>query len=234
MSVLQAGEKVALLRSYAQRFGLWTMVETGVYMGSCSGLQMLDDLESLVVIDYQQQNIDRLPNDPRLLACLGDSAGVLPILLAERSYDRWINGPALFWLDAHAIDANEGAPSCPLRLELEAIVSWAHGAGSVILIDDLRLMQPESEYVRELGWPTLGELRELADAPGFWICEEGDDIMRLTPRRGAAVPESKDKDKPKDEEQQKKDGGKPEPASGEQQENPELYAEMQARGLRAC
>ena len=99
----------------------------------------------------------------------GDSAYLLPMLLASR------NGPAFFWLDAHLVEEAYEENSSPLDAELAAILAWPHAAGSVVLIDDVRMMGRE-------GWPAVrGVLEQAYVRPGHWAMEVKDDILRLTP-----------------------------------------------------
>ena len=163
-------DKSGLLRSYAATFKCRTLVETGIYQGRGSG----DWFPNYVAVDYQTSNcaaMRRSRPDARVLQ--GDSALVLRDLLGD---EHELETPVLFWLDAHAISEEEDAPTiCPVVGELEAIIGWEHAPSSVVLIDDLWGMGSHR------GWPTLGELRELADR-GPWNRVEQDGYMALTPR----------------------------------------------------
>lgn len=180
-AVLDAPGKVLLLAEYLDAWGLRTLVETGLYLGGGSGFGVLDRLERYVVIDAQ---MDNCRDASRHLADLGawtplwgvhcgDSARVLPAQLPL------LDGPALFWLDAHAISADEGLPGFPLVRELEAVASWEHGPRSVVLVDDLRMMDGGLD-----GSPGLDWIRGYADSCELWDRAERDDVMRLTPRGG--------------------------------------------------
>ena len=171
--MLDATGKVELLRSLAVGRGYRVGVETGIYEGSGSLLQLHPEpLEVLYVLDLQVENVRRAKAaKPSATMVLGDSAWTIEAVCGR------IASPALFWLDAHLIE-NDGELvelfPCPLLDELEAIM--AHGLywGSTVLIDDLRLCNGS------FGWPRLDEVRSLVDE--CWLREEADDIMLLTPR----------------------------------------------------
>jgi hypothetical protein len=122
-------------RRYARDFALINFVETGTYLGdtiselastfhTCFTVELSDSLHAAAT--------QRLSAFSNVNCLLGDSASVLPQIL------RSLDGPALFWLDAHAsggATANSGRG--PIFGELDAI--FAHGCKAhVILIDDAR------------------------------------------------------------------------------------------------
>lgn len=163
---LAYGEKIQVLRAYASEYKLTTMVETGLYNGSGSGMQMRDLIEQYIVVDIDIEQIKAAKSRGADKVWWGDSAEQMPRLL------RTLDGPALFWLDAHLVAEAGEQNSSSLSGELAAILAWPHAAASVILIDDLRMFGRE-------GWPTLTGLRE--QVAGWWELLEADDIMRLTP-----------------------------------------------------
>jgi hypothetical protein len=163
-----AYDKSGLLRDYVARYAACSLVETGLYQGHGSGMDVPG--VDYLAIDWQPENVDAARGAGYRAAC-GDSAVVLADVIGH------VAAPALFWLDAHAISDDEGSPTvCPLMGELAAIIGWEHAGSSVVLIDDLWGMGT----IR--GWPTLDELREAADAPGLWDRDEEMGVMRLTPR----------------------------------------------------
>ncbi len=165
----ELADKRALLRDYALAYPRGVFVETGIYANGCSALALADLFDECHVIDVDlAQCIAVNRASERVSAYWGDSALVLPLLLAQ------IDRPALFWLDAHAISEDEGLPPCPLVAELEAVAAWAHGAASVVLVDD----------AHGLGvlptWPSLGEVTYLAQR--HWRTTVQDDVIRCLPR----------------------------------------------------
>lgn len=174
---LGMAEKRQVIRSYLGRHRLRTLVETGLYQGRGSGMEMLDLLDTYVVVDNDVENCEAAREVcPAAEVICGDSAKVLPGILTG------LSGSALFWLDAHSWVGEEfgdDPPGSPLLAELAAITAWEHAAGSVVLIDDLRQMADQP--LAQPGWPLLTELRKAA---GLWVQHEQDDILRLTPRSG--------------------------------------------------
>lgn len=167
--MLNPSGKIAVLREYAERFGLRTGVETGIYVGHGSMMEMQDVLDTIILLDFDHLNCAAaMQACPRATVVCGDSRWTLPTVLTR------LDEPALFWLDAHLIEIDgplTGDYPCPLLDELDAIARLAR-AGSVILVDDLRQMG-------ENGWPTIERLREKAHAHWGQV-EEADDIMRIT------------------------------------------------------
>ena len=168
-------EKLVVLADYRDRYGLKTMVETGLYLGRGSGMSL--NFPRYIVIDHQQSNCDSAQADGFDTRC-GDSGDLLPGVLAE------LDGPALIWLDAHGVDDDfPGFPDFPLFRELAAIAICAgpNSSDHVVLIDDIEMMKGGAESPLA-GSSTLTELRTVVDNYGLWDREETDEIMRLTPR----------------------------------------------------
>ena len=162
--MLGAAEKPAVLRSYGNAYKLDILIETGLYNGHGSGMGL--HFPIYYVIDVQEENV-RIAREYGYDAWLGDSADVLPTLLSM------VSRPALFWLDAHNTSGYDESPDCPLMRELDAILAWPYHAASVVLIDDVRLMNGEFE------WPTLAEV-EAKLSP--WSVSLADDILRAVPK----------------------------------------------------
>lgn len=168
-------DKSLLLKEYAARFGVRTLVETGLYQGRGSGMDV--QVDRYVAIDWQQSNCElALEIAPQGIYHCGDSAEIIATLLDNPGFSGQAL-PFMFWLDAHALDEDEGAPTvCPLLGELDAIVRWQYAQSSVVLIDDLWAMG------QLRGWPTLDELRERVEGCWWWDRDEQDGVMRLTPK----------------------------------------------------
>jgi hypothetical protein len=158
--------KVAVLRSYAERYPGRAFVETGLYQGRGSGEHLADLCSPLIALDMQERNC--ADARPRYTAVLeGDSGERLPEAL------ELLDAPAIFWLDAHLVDEYDGRQErmCPLLDELAAIRAWPHGYASVVLIDDYRLF----------GSPGLPSVAEVEAAASGWAWALADDIVRLEP-----------------------------------------------------
>lgn len=177
MSLLGPQEKQLVLAEYWERFGPFRfVVETGIYNGQGSCYQFEDRAEVMAIeADPESAAAGRYGgHDVRT----GDSRTLLPRLLASR------DGPALFWLDAHSVSETDAPGDSPLLEELAAIIAWPHAAGSVVLVDDVRLMARD-------GWPSLVDVWNLClrmtGRSGFWDWNDHDDILRLTPWEHAKI-----------------------------------------------
>ncbi len=170
-----AEDKINLLVDYGQRYDLDTLIETGLYNGNGSGMHS-DAFRRYEIIDCQAENV-RSARERGYRCWYGDSGELLPTLLGT------LDGPALFWLDAHAIQDDDSAwPDFPLQRELQAVAAWPpHGANSVVLIDDLWMFGPDSSQPLR-GAPHLDALRSQVNELDLWQVEEADEIMRLTPK----------------------------------------------------
>jgi FkbM family methyltransferase len=115
---------------------------------------------------------------------LGDSAAEVPGILRE------LDGPAVFWLDAHwsAGDTGKGSVECPVLEELGAI--YAHRPDHVVLIDDARYFlcpPPPPHDSRE--WPAFTTLNEFLQRqrPAPVVQVVGDVIVAVPAALGEAV-----------------------------------------------
>ncbi len=142
--------KQLALKTFASRFRLGVLVETGTYQGdmvrALAGVfDRIYSIELDAGLCRQAQTRFRRQRHIRILH--GDSARQLPAILAE------LRQPALFWLDAHytGAHAGKGDTNTPIMKELADI--FAHPIKQhVILIDDARLFVGKDDY------PTVGEL----------------------------------------------------------------------------
>ncbi len=167
--------KHGVIRAYADRFAIRTLVETGTYTGGT-----IDALSGRFRRIYSIELDDalyararaRFAERPHVTILHGDSAHVLPSVLRE------LDAPALFWLDGHYSGPGtaKGKRETPILEEIRAIL--AHPvADHVILIDDARVFGSWPDY------PTLEEFRHLiaTTARRLHFTLE-DDIIRLTPK----------------------------------------------------
>jgi hypothetical protein len=159
----QAG-KADVLAGYFTHYNPKTVIETGVWEGWGSCFQF-HTRANVIAIEQNDDSAERArANGYNVIT--GDSATVLPQLIAQ------LDHPVMFWLDAHTVEWIDGHGSCPLLDELQVIREWEHGPASVVLIDDVRMMD-------EPGWPGLPAV--LAAAGDTWQHVVEDDILRLTP-----------------------------------------------------
>jgi len=168
--------KHGVIRQYAERYGIRTLVETGTYKGGT-----IDALSRHFRRIYSIELDDALYARARVrFAALahvtivhGDSAHVLPTVLRE------LATPALFWLDGHYSGPGtaKGQRETPILEEIHAILSHPIRT-HIILIDDARVFGTWPDY------PTLEEFQTLiaTTAPHLHFALEAD-IIRLTPKK---------------------------------------------------
>ena len=164
--------KQRLVKSYARRFGLDVLVETGTFHGdmldACRG-----EFRKLYSIEVNKQLYlsarERFARCPQITLVPGDSALVLPVVLKA------VDGPALFWLDAHAMQgmSNRSLPVTPIVDELNQVLDSGIGK-YVVLIDDARLFTGGAAY------PSLAEVESLvrSRSPGCVFAVK-DDVVRI-------------------------------------------------------
>ncbi len=169
--------KERTIKSYARRFGLPSLVETGTYLGDTVHA-MRGVFRRIYSIEIDEAlakaAAERFVHDAHVTIIRGDSGTELPALLPR------LSGPCLFWLDGHYSGGiTSGAEGgSPIIKELTAILDHATRASDVILVDDARL------FVGAGGYPQLSEVEELVRSQKRqldYMVE--DDIIRITPRR---------------------------------------------------
>ncbi|HUL02547.1 MAG TPA: hypothetical protein VLV16_04845 [Gemmatimonadales bacterium] len=166
--------KQRLLRAYAERYGLRTLVETGTYRGDMVEA-MRPVFEKIVSIELGQDLFTaarkRFKRVAHVELIQGDSATEL-----RRVVER-LDRPSLFWLDGHysAGETARGQKDTPIYEELDQILG-ARDLGHVIVIDDARAFGSDPAY------PSIDELRAfvLAKRPGARISIQ-DDSIRIEP-----------------------------------------------------
>lgn len=172
-------QRAEILRDYAKRHRLGTLVETGTAEGFTTWL-LRGDFEVIHTIEIEghlwDQAKERFRLYPQIHCWLGDSAKVLPQILSD------IIGPALIWLDGHWCGSgpNPNGPDTPIRDELPLVLDdpgW-----HVVLIDDARCFREGTDWERErYDWPTLTWVKETAERFGYDY-NLADDVIRLIPR----------------------------------------------------
>jgi hypothetical protein len=163
-----------MLRDYQKKFNCDILIETGTCFG-----------EMVFALKRVFQEIHTIELDDKLAARAkkiflkykhihvhqGDSTFLLQQLLEK------VNGPVLFWLDAHysgGITA-KAALNTPIVAELSTIFNQRSDE-NIILIDDAR------EFIGKNDYPTLEELKRIVKklAPSYSF-ETDMDIIRITP-----------------------------------------------------
>lgn len=155
--------KQRVLREYAVRFQLQTLIETGTQYGQMISA-MRKQFRDIYSIELDDANyalaIGTFAQYRHIHLLHGDSAVELPRLLPS------ISEPCLFWLDGHTHET-------PIMEELRAVFN--HGPyRHVILIDDAHCFDSSKYY------PTLQAVRDLAaqNYPGATL-EVRDNIIRI-------------------------------------------------------
>jgi SAM-dependent methyltransferase len=165
--------KQRAVRSYAKRYGVKTLVETGTYLGDMVEA-MKKDFKQVYSIelskDLYEKAKERFDGEGNIELIHGDSATELGVLLDK------LDHPALFWLDGHysAGITARGEKDTPIYEELEHI--FKHKIpGHVVLIDDAR------EFGTDPAYPSVEELTAfiIGKNPKAEILVE-DDIIRIT------------------------------------------------------
>lgn len=164
--------KQQTVRSYGERFGIRSFVETGTCLGD-----MVDAVKTRFTRIYSIELDNALFERAKLrfspyghiTILQGDSGRLLPDILRE------LREPCLFWLDAHYSGGftARGELDTPILVELESILRH-EVRGHVILIDDAR------DFTGERDYPTIDEVRRfvLARWPQAAFSVEHD-MMRI-------------------------------------------------------
>jgi hypothetical protein len=170
-------QKQKVLRQYARRYRLRTLVETGTYLGDMVDA-LKGDFERIISIELSpmlhEKARHRFANEGNIELVQGDSGSAMRTIMKQ------LTMPTLFWLDGHYSGdiTARGQLDTPVLHELEHIFSGASPDRHVILIDDARCFGTEPSY------PNLAELSALVHrhCPTASFTVE-DDIVRIAPRR---------------------------------------------------
>ncbi|MDB6025719.1 MAG: hypothetical protein JWM68_1942 [Verrucomicrobiales bacterium] len=164
--------KQSILKDYAARFGLGTLVETGTFKGDMV-FALRKSFQNIYSIELGQELFEqakkRFASMNHVTILQGDSGEVLEKVLRE------INTPTLFWLDGHyssGITAR-GDLDTPIVQELAHVARHPLREKHVLLVDDARCFVGKNNY------PTLAGLQELCRKQGFSQFEVQDDIIRI-------------------------------------------------------
>lgn len=164
--------KQRVIREFAARTGIQTLVETGTYRGDMVQA-MSRTFRCLYSIELSRElyeaAVRRFAGRRNITILQGDSGQVLARLLPS------ITEPALFWLDGHysAGVTARGEQDSPIRDELRHLEAHPLRLRHVLLIDDARC------FTGEGGYPTLDALRGWARTAGFSRFEVEDDVIRI-------------------------------------------------------
>ena len=164
--------KQCVVKHYAQKFQLKTLIETGTYQGEMITAQehVFARIYSIELDPelYWKANA-KFATSPHITVMQGASSLKLPEILQKSS------GPCLFWLDAHYSGdiTARGSIDTPIIQELEIIFSRSN-AKDIILIDDARCFNGTSDY------PTIEQLQQfITSAKPTIKFVVADDIIRV-------------------------------------------------------
>ncbi|MBC2712145.1 MAG: hypothetical protein HGJ94_14525 [Desulfosarcina sp.] len=144
--------KQRTLQTYAKRFGLKILVETGTYCGDMVEA-MKDSFDRIYSIELSKELYEnakgRFKGIKYIELIHGDSG------LELRKIINKLNQPALFWLDSHysAGVTARGDKDTPIYEEMEHILN-VPDREHVVIIDDARLFGTDPAY------PSMGELSD--------------------------------------------------------------------------
>jgi len=160
--------------SYARRFRINILVETGTWKGdSVFALRhVFKEIHTIELApELYQQAAQRFAHLPHIHCHFGDSATLLTKVAKD------VTESTLFWLDGHfcAGSSARGDKDTPISEELNFLLQRDAGR-NVVLIDDARLFNGEDNY------PTLDTLRRhiLERRPACHFNLEND-IIRIAP-----------------------------------------------------
>jgi len=164
--------KRRVIKDYAKKFDIRTLLETGTYLGDTveDCRELFEKIYSIELDKKLHANaIQKFGPFPHISLVQGDSGQKIGEILAV------LNEPCLFWLDGHYSEGitAKGNLNTPIIAELDHIFN--HKISShVILIDDARCFIGADDY------PSVNELQKfvLGKKPNvkFYIA---DDIIRI-------------------------------------------------------
>jgi len=167
--------KQQVLKSFANKFGLKILVETGTYYGDMVEA-MKNNFDRIYSIELSRELYEkakkRFKDEQQIELINGDSAVEL-----KKIIDR-LDQPTLFWLDGHYSggETAKGDKVSPIYEELAHIFRIKENMRYVIIIDDARL------FGSDPGYPRIEDLVNFIKSkrPEVCISIENDSI-RITP-----------------------------------------------------
>ena len=165
--------KQLVVFEYASRYNLKIFVETGTYLGDMTNAvaSIFDEIYSIELDPelFRLANI-RFSGINKINLFQGDAGAVMLDVLKQ------VNGPSLFWLDAHFSSGAtaRGELDTPIQQELTQILNHPLAKHHIILIDDARHFNGQGDY------PTIISLQKSATTAGFNQFSVEDDIIRIS------------------------------------------------------
>jgi hypothetical protein len=161
MATLNLEPYASFVRDFAAFSGCRDFVETGTHLGvtalwASSVFTRVFTAE--INPDYQKLARERCAGRGNIEFLLGSSDRVLQVVVKK------LNGPAVFWLDAHTGGGNYASfDHCPLLAELQ-VVAARRNPDDLILIDDARaFVAPPPPPFDHKVWPPIHAVLDAAD-----------------------------------------------------------------------
>lgn len=164
--------KQKILKEYAEKYKLHTLIETGTFMGEMIDA-MLPAFSRIISVEVDQALAIRAQKKfsayPNVTIIQGDSGNVLSAIAAD------IKQSCLFWLDAHYSGGVTGKSNVETPIIQELNILLNHFASHhVILIDDAR------EFTGNNNYPTVEEVKNFITVRRpDWVVQVKDDIIRI-------------------------------------------------------
>ena len=157
---------------------LKTFIETGTHVGQ-SAAWAARQFRYVYTIELMQEYTDRARAKNlglrNITYLVGDSRSQLPVALSM------MEGPGLFWLDAHWSPdlqwKRNDLIQCPLLDELRIIMDDPRD--NVVMIDDARLFSPSAELprgYRAADWPRFRDIEDLMESE-YTVALHGDCLV---------------------------------------------------------
>jgi hypothetical protein len=168
--------KQSIVTEYGRKWNIGNFIETGTFEGKMTDAQK-ENFRRIVTIELDRALYasakQRFKEVQHIHVLHGDSG----VMLVEAL--RLVNGPTLFWLDAHysgGVTAKTDLQT-PILKELSIIASRGN-CGDLILIDDARLFGWRSDY------PPLAKIRQFVTKhwPDYKVDVESD-LIHIVPQR---------------------------------------------------
>ena len=144
--------KQQVLKSFASKYNLKILVETGTFYGDMVD-SMKDNFDEIYSIELDKflynKAKKRFSSENHIKIIHGDSSEKIKQVM------NYIKKPTLFWLDGHYSggETARGNKDTPIYEELQTIFD-ASDLGHVIIIDDARCFGTDSDY------PSVDELKK--------------------------------------------------------------------------
>jgi|SaaInlStandDraft_4_1057021.scaffolds.fasta_scaffold03834_5 hypothetical protein len=146
--------KQILVKDFAKKFSIETLVETGTYHGDMVWAT-IDTFKEIISVELDKQlfleNQKKFSQYSHVSIIHGDSEKIIKKILSR------ITSSSIFWLDGHTspgFNPPEGSNPCPIKEELHTIFSH-HIKDHIILIDDAH------DFNGTYGYPTILELKNI-------------------------------------------------------------------------